>query len=239
MVVNNMINIVICDDERVILQKIRLLVEVFLKSKGVEFQIFTYENPIEMLNEIKSKKIDVLLLDIEFPEISGMEIAEKLNQLGIISLLIFVTSHESHVFESFKYGPYDFIRKRHYEAELTNSLERALATLSEMKKEYLLEQSDCSRSIPLNDIMYFESNANYVRVVLEDKEFLQRKNLQQIETELTRYGFIRIHKGFLVNQKRIHILRADKVVLENGEELPIGRAYKEAAKNKILKYFRG
>ena len=234
-----MIKVVICDDEKIILQQLQNYVSAVFCERKVEYEILTFAHPMELLQMLKSNTADVLLLDIDMPGISGMEIASELRKQEQQPLLIFVTCHESFVYESFQYQPFDFIRKSCYEKELKNTLVRALCQLENQRKEYLMEQGDMIIRLPLQEILYFEACANYITIVTKENCYQQRKTMQQLQEELQRAGFIRVHKGYLVNQKAIYILKSDKVILVNNVEIPIGRHYSTNAKAEIMKYLRG
>lgn len=234
-----MINIVICDDEKVILQQLYNYVLGVFAEQNVECSIQSYSQPLELLQAIRNQKCDILLLDIEMPGINGMDIAAKLREMGHQPLLIFVTSQEALVYESFQYQPFDFIRKTCYEKELRITLLRAMKQLENRKQEYLIEQSDMIVRLLLEDILYFETCANYMIIVTKQGNYQHRKTMHQLQEELKHYGFIRIHKGYLVNQKAIHVLKADKVILVNQTQLPIGRHYRVTAREEIMHFLRG
>lgn len=234
-----MYKIGICDDEQIILQKLCSYVTEVLSEEKIEYEIQAYEQPVELLQALEKDKMDILLLDIDLPGINGMEIASRLECLPYPPLLIFVTCQESFVYESFQYQPFDFIRKSCYERDLKVTLQRGIAQLVKQKKDYVLEQPDGVVRLQLKDILYFESCANYIKVVTKNESFQQRKNLHQVEAELSSHGFVRIHKGYLVNQEAVHIVKADRVILTSKHELPIGRHYSAIAKEKILSSLRG
>lgn len=234
-----MYKIVICDDEKIILEQLRSYVTEVLFEEKVEFEIQAFSQSIDLLKVLETDKTDILLLDIDMPGINGMEIAFGLKNLSNSPLLIFVTCQESLVYESFQYQPFDFIRKSCYERDLRAALHRGIVQLTNRKKDYVLEQAGCVTRLHLNDILYFEACANYIKVVTDKEILQQRKNLHQVESELVPYGFVRIHKGYLVNQEAVQILKSDKVILSNKEELPIGRAYSAMARDSILGHLRG
>ena len=233
-----MIKVVICDDEKIILQQLQSYVSTVLDEQNAEYEILTISHPMELLQRLKKDNADILLLDIDMPGISGMEIAAELRRQEQQALLIFVTCYESFVYESFQYQPFDFIRKSCYEKELKNTLLRALSQLESQRQEYLIEQGDMIVRLPLSEILYFEACANYITIVTKEICYQQRKPMHQLQEELMRAGFIRIHKGYLVNQKAIYILKSDRVILANNMELPIGRHYSANAKAEIMKYLR-
>ena len=68
---------------------------------------------------------------------------------------------------------------------------------------------------------------------------MQRGSMLQIEKELTEFGFLRIHRGFFINKEAVYILKSDKVILINSEEIPIGRHYSALVKQELMANFRG
>ena len=196
-----MINIVICDDEKVILQQLHDYVADVLSEQKIRYAIQVFSQSVDLLQILESKKIDILLLDIDMPGINGMDIASELRKQKNQPLLIFVTCQESLVYDSFQYQPFDFIRKSCYEKELRITLLRAMKQLQGQRQEYLIEQAEMTIRLQLSDIMYFETCANYIMIVTKDNTFQQRKPMHQLQEELNHLGFIRIHKGYLVNQK--------------------------------------
>lgn len=232
-----MIHIAVCDDT-LFLAGICAYTEKIVREHAKHYQITPYNSPQKLIEDLSNGKADILLLDIDMPGISGMEIAAKLKTERASILLIFVTSYETFVYDTFQYQPFDFIRKSRYEKDLSISLERAMRQLSEEKTEYMLKTLGSIIHIPLADILYFESCANYVRIVTKNNEYKEKKTIHEIEDELTIHGFIRLHRGYFVNQAAVYIIKSDKIILNNQVELPIGRHWSVSAKAALFKYMR-
>ena len=90
----------------------------------------------------------------------------------------------------------------------------------------------------IDDLIYFEADSNYVKLVTSKEVYRFRTTLRMLEEELMNKGFIRIHKGFLVNQIFVHTIRAADVELTNGVLLPISRTNKEEVRKQLLRYMR-
>lgn len=113
-----MYNIAICDDEIKTLENIATMIKDKFSSMNIEGNYNTCNYPEELLKILDKEKIDVLFLDIDMPKISGMDIGQYILNKSMDTLLIFVTSHDALVYESFKYHPFGFIRKSHLEDEI-------------------------------------------------------------------------------------------------------------------------
>ena len=106
-----MIYIAVCDDDALFLTRICAYVEEIFEERKEQCQIILYDSPHKLMKGLSEGKTDILLLDIDMPGISGMEIAAKLKAEKESLLLIFVTSYEAFVYDTFQYQPFDFIRK--------------------------------------------------------------------------------------------------------------------------------
>ena len=93
-------------------------------------------------------------------------------------------------------------------------------------------------SLSLDEILYFESLANYLTIKTKTLEYKTRSTISGVEIELGKNDFLRIHKGFLVNLEHIKTVKSDELLLDNDELLPIGKSYSEEARKVILKYMR-
>lgn len=231
------IQVVICDDEERILLELKNYVEQSLAKMSVVGTVSTFSDGRRLVKALDTMPVDILLLDIDMPYMDGMEIARLITERQLPVLLIFVTCKESLVYDSFQYQPFSFIRKSRYEKELEETLRRAVGQLHKKKLLTLQRGSEHIR-LQLDDILYFEADGNYMKIVMKEETMRQRGTLCDMEKQLANRGFVRIHKGFLVNQNAVYRLHADKVVLANGEELPIGRSGREEARNMLLRSFR-
>lgn len=230
----NVIHVAICDDNLQILEEI----EKYIKGQKdiCDLRISTYSNPLKLLKQLEQGGIDILLLDIDMPYVNGMEIAKQILEKHLQILVIFLTCQESMVYDSFQYRPFSFIRKSMYKQELKDTLLRAIKHLS--KNILVLQQGSELQKIDLSEILYIEADGNYVKLVTKKKTIRQRDTISGMEHELSSKGFVRVHKGFLVNQEAVYRLNSDKVILVNEEEIPIGRSMSKEAKSALMKGFR-
>lgn len=233
-----MIKVALCDDETKILEDLSLKIATAFKNAKAEIDLLKTDNPLELLDCLKSETVDVLFLDIDMPKISGMDIAEALLNSEKKTLLVFVTSHDALVYKSFKYHPFGFIRKAYFDEEISAVVNSAVDEIRKRDDTFSFKTNDGFYIIRLMDILYFESESNYVNVHTADKIYKFRGTLSSVERELTPKGFIRTHKGFLVNQKHIFSVKSEDIVLTDREVLPIGRTNRESVKALIARCMR-
>ena len=233
-----MIKIVVCDDEKKILNTLSEKISQTFLNKDMEIRIFETTSPTKALEYIKSNVVDVVFLDIDMPILSGMDIAEGLLNEEYKGLLIFVTSHDSLVYSSFKYHPFGFIRKSYFDDEIEEVISRIIDEISHIDCIFTYKTNDGIYRVNISEILYFESESNYLLIHLIDKVHKFRGTMSQLEMELSENGFIRVQKGFLVNQKYIEIIRKDEIVMSDNTIISISRTNKEVIKEKIMRYMR-
>lgn len=233
-----MYNIAICDDEIKTLENLSTIIKNEFLSLKIESNYFISNYPEELLDILEKEKIDVLFLDIDMPKISGMDIGKHLLNKGVEILLIFVTSHDALVYESFKYHPFGFIRKSHLKDEISQVVCSISKKLQEQKENLVIKFNNEVNKINLNEILYFEGESNYVNLYTKNEKFRFRETLSNLEKELLNKGFLRVHKGYLISQKEVFLIKAKELKLYNGTLIPIGRSYSETVKKELMKYMR-
>ena len=188
---------------------------------------------------------DILLLDIDMPGLSGLDIAGNLSRMEKRPLLAFVTSHDELVYNSLQFHPFGFVRKGCLDSELTGLLTDCAKELSGRERHFRFHSAGVSVKLPLCDILYFEAEGNYLKLFVPDgnstgaAQYRFRETLSAVEAELSGSGFVRVHKGYLVNQAAVRALGADGVRLVNGACIPIGRSYAETARKRLMRYMIG
>lgn len=233
-----MTRVVFCDDEVKILEDLSTKIKKEFEKLDFEIDLYTTENSMELLDHLKKNCVDILFLDIDMPMISGMDVAETLLNNETKTLLVFVTSQDALVYKSFKYHPFGFIRKTHFDEEISGVVEGLIEEIKQGSDTFLFKTNDSINRIKLQDILYFESESNYLNLHTLDTIYKFRSTISSIEKELSVKGFIRTHKGLLVNQEHIFSVKADNVVLDNDAVLPIGRTNRDAIKVRIMRYMR-
>jgi len=224
----------ICDDEKKILQDISEVVSGCCKDSN----IYTFVSAIELLKQMEKQSADILLLDIDMPDMNGMEVAKYIGELKEKPILIFVSSHDELVYESFKYHPFGFVRKRFFKEELPKLLNDCKEELQRNTKNFCFRADGKDVRLVISEIIYLESEANYVKVFTKDKEYRFRSTMTAVENTLHTYGFIRIHKGFLVNEEAVRVVGSDEAELVDGRRLPVGKTYLDSARSQLMRYMR-
>lgn len=224
--------IFICDDEIPILKDMENRIKLILP----ECFAASFSDGKQLLKTLEKEPCDVLFLDIDMPQISGLDIAKELARLDEKPLLVFVTSHDELVYDSLQYHPFGFIRKSYFEEEIEKILKDCEQEISSKEKHFSFKSGTENMRIKLSEILYFESDGNYLKLFTEKQEYRLRDTVAAVENTLSASGFVRVHRGFLINQAAVKRLSAEEAELVNGVKVPIGKNYAQEAKSRLMRY---
>ena len=237
-----MYQIYVCDDEQEVLVRLSEKIKKELKRLELEADYTLIQDSRVLMEKLGQKNIDILFLDIDMPYHDGMDIAGYINEHNLDIILVFVTSHDALVYKTFAYKPFAFIRKTCLDEDLTEFSSRITKELEQKKSELILTKGTELCRIRINDIVYMESEGNYMNIITVDNTFKFRETMTSMENELASKGFIRCHKGYLVNPDYIEKYQTNSLEIKgagNGvQEIPIGRSYEKEVKRKIIESIR-
>jgi len=194
----------------------------------------TSENPLEALALFQEKKQypDITFLDIEMPQLSGIELSGMLRDKTAI---VFTTAHPNFAIEAFEMEVSDYLLKPFSFERFLKCVNKINERISEKNKKaavddfFYIQSESKGKFIKLlfDEILYIQSQKNYLWVVTPEKRHLTYLTLGEIEEKFPP-SFLRISKSFIVNTDKITRLEGDEVYLEQEKEaLTIGSSYKE------------
>lgn len=237
------IKIAICDDEKESLKNIRNKVLEISEKLNYDIEIFESNSGKEIVQCIceGKKAFDILLLDIDMPEISGLEVAKVIRSAGIHILLLFISAHEQYVYEAIEYMPFRYIRKYKMDIELFRALKAAYENVeSNIEKTIVVKTDTYEKVINDADIMYFEIESRKLNVHLTGGETLiVNSTIKDLYSEVEHDRFIMLHRGCVVNAKYVNEFSNFDVTLENGVRLIVSRPRVKTVRSSMLKYLKG
>ena len=235
-----MIKIDICDDEQLWIGKARDIVGAIFKGRQ-EIELNYFDKSQDLVNKIVNKKeySDIVILDIDMPEMNGFQTAKLLKDTYPDTLLLFYTVHEQYVFEAFQFQPFRYIRKVNVHRELEFALNAALQVLdSRVIKSVVLKTNDETCKIDINNIMYFELESRKCCVYLVDgKVLIIRKSIKELFNEINSSDFIMLHNGAAVNIKYIKMFSSYDITMENDTHLVVSRSHIKKVRIAIMNYW--
>lgn len=223
-----MINIGICDDEASMRKALRLVLETKLQLMGEDYRIFEYDSGEALAADGGSSWPDILFLDIEMKQLSGMDTARLLRKRDAQTILIFVTAYPDFVFQGYEVHAFHYILKPYDERKIKNVLEQALKELGKSREQFFaLEQKSGTLKLPMKKILAFSSDRRKVAVLLDNGERLDfYGKLDEVEKKLPDY-FIRCHNRHLVNLNHVEGLEKDCCICGT-MQFPVSRACRQS-----------
>lgn len=235
-----MIKIAICDDEQTMVSNNEAIVKESLQRTGIAYEITTYVKSSNLLADIAEDNFfyDLILLDIEMPEYSGMEVAEKVKNYLPHIKIIFITSHVEYAIDAYELSIFRYVPKNDIKERLSMAVKDA-AVLIEMEsgQEYTIQNNNRMERIRYKDIVYMQRDGKNVSIVAFNGVSKIRKSLQQVYEELNAPEFIYIERGCIVNIIHINKLDDAMVHLKDGSALPISRSHLQEVKQNIAKFW--
>ena len=236
----DLVKIAICDDEEKSVALHEKMVRECLQSAGIGYEITTYTQSRNLLYDITDDAFfyDLILLDIEMPGISGMELPQKIKEFLPNVRIIFVTSHTEYAIDAFELSIFRYVPKNNLEVKLPAAvLDAARLIELESGQEYTIQTVNRMEKIPFKDIFYVQRDGKNASIVSSAGTAKVRKSLQQVFDELNTPEFIFIDRGCIVNIIQIMKISGGMAVLKNGEQLPISRSHLQEVKQKINQFW--
>ncbi len=219
-----MIRIAIADDSKKDLNYISKSIKQRLELRDIQCGFSLYTEPSKLLNDNKSEPFDVVFLDIDMPQLTGMDAAESINNISPKTVIVFVTNHDELVYKAYRFKAVGFVRKSFFDDEINEILDVVLTEVH--KRNHILNISD-NRSIvkiDLFDVLYVKSDDHYAEFYFTDGKQCVRRSLNDIEKQIGHFGFIRVHSRYLVNYRHIYSIEKTAVILSDGiTQIPISR----------------
>lgn len=234
------IRIAICDDEERAVALHEKIVKDSLQAQGVGYEITAYTQSRNLLCDITDDNFfyDLILLDIEMPGISGMEIPQQIKGFLPNVRIIFVTSHTEYAIDAFELSIFRYVPKNNLEVKLTTAMTDAAKLIElEAGQEYTIQTANRMEKIPYKDIFYIQRDGKNASIVSSAGVSKVRKSLQQVYDELNTPEFIFIDRGYIVNIIQIMKISDGMAVLKNGERLSISRSHLQDVKQTINQFW--
>lgn len=218
-----MLNIAICDDDINLTGKLETLLYKIAKKNfiHIETEVFLDGEQLESAVE-QNAYFDIIFLDIEMQRKDGITAARRIREVDRNVLIIYVTSHDSYMQESFSVRPFRFLVKPVGE-KILETYFKAYEEISTYDSYFRYSNQRIERKTLIRDILYFESHRRKIHIVTEKEIFEFYGKLNEIEERLkdNKATFLRVHQSYLVNYKHIEGLAYDFVIMDNGKRLSI------------------
>lgn len=226
-----MIRTIALDDEPFAL---KLIADYIRKTPFLDL-VGKFDNPLDAIDFLGDDQVDLIILDIQMPDLTGIEFTKILQEE---TKIIFTTAFEKYAIEGFRLNAVDYLLKPFsYQEFLTAAqkarklidLERASLPTIEVSNQFLFVKSEYKiRRINFDDILYVEGLKDYIKVYLvtEPKPILSLNSMKLMEQKLPDDRFMRVHRSFIVNLNRISMIERGRIVFGK-VYIPVSDNYKE------------
>ena len=223
-----MLNIAICDDEEYYRDKIKNDLRTILEQRDIEdYRIDTWTSGEALCgNQEKLKGYQIVFLDINMEKMTGLDAARIIKSVNRDIYLVFVTAYVDYAVEGYKVEAIRFLLKDMLDGTLTECVDTVLEKMRYHSHKEKFSFVEGELELLIHKIIYIESDKHKQIFHVQGEQeqtFLLSGKLEDTQKRLEPYGFIRIHKSFLVNVKMIIDVRNYKVTLKNGKILPVPR----------------
>jgi len=224
-------NCIAVDDEPLALD----IIEAYVNKHPELSLVARCNNAAEASEVLKTHKVDLMFLDINMPEISGLTFVKSLEKKP---LFIFTTAYPDHAVEGFELDAIDYLLKPiaydRFEKGVDKAKEyykikqNADVAETDLESDYIFVKANQKLiKLAYSDIYYVEAFADYVKIFLVDKKIVTLQTMKNMEKKLPEDMFTRVHRSFIVNRKLVQSFSTSMCEV-NGVKIPIGKNYKEA-----------
>jgi DNA-binding LytR/AlgR family response regulator len=194
------------------------------------------ESAVDALNFLSKNKIDIIFLDVEMPEMTGLEMLETMSGKSH-PYVILVTSKKEYAVDAFEYNVIDYLLKPVDYVRFLKAINKLLSQKSkdqgEEKDNEIFVKSDLKFvKIKFDQILYVEAMADYVIIHVEGAKHIIHSTMKGIDKKLAQDNFVRVHRSYIVNLKKIDAVENNAIILGQ-KHLPIGASYKNEFMNRL------
>ncbi len=233
-----MLHIAVVEDDREDSRQIQNYIYRYGRETEIEFQVHAFEDGSEILNSYQPR-YDIILLDIELPQVNGMDAAAAIRRQDSEVVLMFITNMAQYAINGYEVGALDFVLKPvnfyTFSIRFARAVDRAKRRES---GQVLLTLPDSVRRISTHQIYYVEVQNRMLHYHTDQGEMVVRGTMQAAEQELSRYHFVRCNYWYLVNLRHVTEIRRDTVLVA-GQELEISRRNRNTFMTALTNYVGG
>jgi DNA-binding LytR/AlgR family response regulator len=193
---------------------------------------------LEAYNLLQSQPVDLLLLDIEMPGMSGLELTRNL--VVRRPVIIFITSKREYAADAFDLNVADYIIKPVTTPRFLQAIDKAKAIFESNREEVKIKEDEfifirdtnIIRRLKLDNILYAEAMGDYVKIYTREKFYAIHTTLKAVEERLPSQEFLRVHRSYLVAVNKIDTMDGGALII-NGKPLPVADAYRSALNKRM------
>lgn len=235
------LQVAICDDNKEMLEVIAGAIKASFSANGQVIEAETFLSAKQLHTRMKEKQFNVIFLDIDMPQVDGIQFGDYLRKKNNDVDIIFVSGREDRVFESFKVKPYAFVRKGMFLSDISTVVESYLKDSARVDTLLVLDTSVGKVTVKMTDIIYVESygRKQLVHVFVKNdkpREYEIHSTMEMFGQKLMPHDFLNVSRSYLVNCAFISMISKNVITVKTGEEIIISRERVRETNEKYLDY---
>ncbi len=232
--------IAICDDEEVQRQMLKKYLEEWAERNEVILKIELFPNGENFLFLWEDDKdYDLLILDIEMGQLSGMELASQIRKQDEEIPILFVTGYDRYISQGYEVSALHYLMKPVCKEKFFDVLDRFKKKGKQEEKFYFKAEKGLI-SLPLSKIWYVEASAHQCILYTELEEYVLCTSISEMTEYLNDYKeFVRCHRSYLVNLRHVSVIVKSELLLDDGRRLPVSRSAEKGVNQAFISLFKG
>jgi len=196
----------------------------------------SFREPLKAIGFLNSEKIDLIFLDINMPDISGIQLLQTLSPRPLI---IFTTAYSQYAVESYELNALDYLLKPVTFERFLMAINKAAAAFSskntagpDEEAAIFVKSGPQTYQVKLKDILYLQKEGNYINLHLNDQVILIRESMGDVFDLVPETDFIRVHKSYVVAIRHIEMIEVHQVTV-NKKKIPVGSTYRDSLRERL------
>lgn len=218
-------NCVIIDDDT----SAHLILRQLLAQEEEMVVAGAFTKPSEAILFLKKNKVDIVFLDIEMPEMSGIDFLETFEEMS--ASVIFTTSHEKYAVEAFNFNVIGYLVKPIRMASFKKAIKKAKKLVlssnpTTVNHTVFIKKGSSMFKIDVNEVNYIECNGDYVNIFTDSNKFTIHATMKEMERKFAFDNFLRVHRSYIIQKSKIERIEDDTLYIYK-KPVPIGKTYRQ------------
>ena len=230
-------NILVCDDNEAYLNQIGSIVKEWMKINNVDGETFFSSDIQAVIRVAGFTDYQIAFLDVEMPEMSGLELAKVLREKNPDIIIVMVSNYTNYVYDAFSLQVYSYIYKEDMDIKIPDVLDKAMVEVKDSSRMFTYKIQRETYMINVRRIKYFEVNKHHTEMYTENEMIEFVEAMKDVENRLDKNIFVRINRNNIINVRYIEEVREDYVLLAGDVKLPLSSKYLKDVRNKRLQWY--
>lgn len=227
--------IAICDDEEYYIIRIKELMSKCCIDKN-KLNFYKFKSGEEFLHDFEANKYDVIILDIEMKELSGLDVAKHIRNLDNTVIIAFLTSHQEFATLGYEVNAFRYILKGQPEGLYIRQFTSIFNEYKQTHITFPVQTKTALYNIAVSDIQYFEVFKRMIVIHTTTNKYEFYGKISDIENDERLIGFVKPHKSYYINLAFIDHIEIDTIIMNNNEKVLLSRNYKQSVTEHFLSY---